>query len=93
MVNKLIVAFDFTHLTEADALLEQLNPDHCTIKIGSVMFTRYGPQWVEQVIAKGFQVFLDLKFHDIPNTVARLLSPPQRWAFGCLMCTHLVGLK
>jgi orotidine-5'-phosphate decarboxylase len=70
MNNSLIVAFDFPTRAPADVLLKQLNPALCRIKIGKEMFTRYGPALVESCMHEGFEVFLDLKFHDIPNTVA-----------------------
>lgn len=68
--SQIIIAFDFDDRKPADHLLDQLNPDQATIKIGKSMFTRFGPDYVREVINKGFPVFLDLKFHDIPNTVA-----------------------
>ncbi|WP_058470017.1 orotidine-5'-phosphate decarboxylase [Legionella jordanis] len=68
---KLIVAFDFHRQEEAFQLLTQLNPKQCAIKIGSEMFTLFGTELVRTIINKGFKVFLDLKFHDIPNTVAQ----------------------
>lgn len=68
--SRIIVAFDYPALAPAMALLDRLEPGACRIKIGKEMFTRFGPELVRQVIAKGFDVFLDLKYHDIPNTVA-----------------------
>ena len=68
---RIIVALDFAEPEQALALLERLHPDLCRIKIGKELFTRGGPALVEKVIARGFAVFLDLKFHDIPNTVAQ----------------------
>lgn len=70
----LIIAFDFSERHAADYLLEQLNPQDCMIKIGLEMFTRFGPVFVQSVLQRGFNVFLDLKFHDIPNTVARSVA-------------------
>jgi orotidine-5'-phosphate decarboxylase len=67
---RVIVALDFPRGTEALALVEQLDPAACRLKVGKEMFTREGPALVERLIAKGFDVFLDLKYHDIPNTVA-----------------------
>jgi orotidine-5'-phosphate decarboxylase len=69
-----IVALDFPALDSARQLLDQLDSNRCRIKIGKEMFTRYGPAFVKEVIARGFDVFLDLKFHDIPNTVAKAVT-------------------
>jgi len=65
-----IVALDFAREADALALVERLDPARCRLKVGKEMFTRSGPQLVEKLVAKGYDVFLDLKFHDIPNTVA-----------------------
>jgi orotidine-5'-phosphate decarboxylase len=68
---KLIVALDFDNQAEALNLVEQLNPAQCALKVGSEMFTRLGTDFVRKLVDTQFNVFLDLKFHDIPNTVAR----------------------
>lgn len=72
MVNptKVIVALDFPAVEPAWALVEQLSPDGCRLKVGKELFTVAGPEFVRALAARGFEVFLDLKFHDIPNTVA-----------------------
>ena len=70
-MSKLIVALDFAQPSEALSLIEQLTPEHCALKIGSELFTRSGPTFVKDIVARGFRVFLDLKFHDIPHTVAQ----------------------
>ena len=67
---KVIVALDFPEVASATELVNQLDPSQCRLKIGKELFVRAGPQFVESVQSKGFDVFLDLKFHDIPNTVA-----------------------
>ncbi len=67
---KVIVALDFPATEPALALLDQIDPAQCRVKIGKEMFTRAGPAFVEQVAGRGYQIFLDLKYHDIPNTVA-----------------------
>ena len=67
---KVIVALDFPSTEPVFALLDRIDPSKCRVKIGKEMFTRAGPAFVEQVAAKGFDIFLDLKYHDIPNTVA-----------------------
>jgi orotidine-5'-phosphate decarboxylase len=69
--SKLIVALDFANQKDALALVEQLNPSQCALKVGSEMFTLFGTDFVRQLIRMGFKIFLDLKFHDIPNTVAQ----------------------
>jgi orotidine-5'-phosphate decarboxylase len=68
---KVIVALDFDSQDKAIALVDQLDPAMCRLKVGKELFTRTGPQLVEEFIGKNFDVFLDLKFHDIPNTVAK----------------------
>ena len=68
---RIIVALDFPDPAQALDLLARLHPGLCRIKIGKELFTRGGPALVEKVMAHGFAVFLDLKFHDIPNTVAQ----------------------
>jgi orotidine-5'-phosphate decarboxylase len=67
---RIIVALDFPGQGEALALAERLDPARCRVKVGKEMFTRLGPGFVERLGRLGYQVFLDLKFHDIPNTVA-----------------------
>jgi len=68
--SRVIVALDFPDAVSAIKLVDQLAPEHCRLKVGKELFTRAGPQLVELLVARGFDVFLDLKFHDIPNTVA-----------------------
>ncbi|GAB5499548.1 MAG: orotidine-5'-phosphate decarboxylase [Pseudohongiellaceae bacterium] len=66
----IIVAMDFNAEAPALALVEQLDSAQCRLKIGKELFTACGPALVRKVQDQGFEVFLDLKFHDIPNTVA-----------------------
>jgi len=68
--SKIIVALDYPDAQQAMQLVERLVPDLCRLKVGKELFTRAGPPLVETLAARGFDVFLDLKFHDIPNTVA-----------------------
>lgn len=70
MRSPIIVALDYPDRDAALSLLDQLDPNQCRVKIGKEMFTREGPALVEEVMDQGFEVFLDLKYHDIPNTVA-----------------------
>ncbi|GAB4126791.1 MAG: orotidine-5'-phosphate decarboxylase [Sideroxydans sp.] len=68
---RLIIALDFPQAAPALVLARQLPPEQCRLKVGKELFTAAGPQLVEQLQHLGFEVFLDLKFHDIPNTTAQ----------------------
>ncbi len=70
VTSPVIVALDFPEEKQALDLVQRLDPTRCRLKIGKEMFTRSGPQLVEKIAAQGYEIFLDLKFHDIPNTVA-----------------------
>ncbi len=72
--SPIIVALDFDDVSSAIALVEQLSPDNCKLKVGKQMFTLFGPEFVKSLVNRGFDVFLDLKFHDIPNTVAKAVE-------------------
>jgi len=69
--NRIIVALDFPDEKQALALVNHLDPARCRLKVGKELFTRCGPAVIEKIVHTGFDVFLDLKFHDIPHTVAR----------------------
>lgn len=66
----LIIALDYPTRELAEEFVQKISPQDCRIKIGKELFTRAGPAYVEELTTRGFEVFLDLKFHDIPNTVA-----------------------
>jgi len=68
--SPVIVALDFPTAEAALDLAARLDPARCRVKVGKELFTRSGPAVVERLQAQGFEVFLDLKYHDIPNTVA-----------------------
>jgi len=68
--SPIIVALDFPSQQAALDLASRLDPAQCRVKVGKELFTRSGPAVVEALQARGFEVFLDLKFHDIPNTTA-----------------------
>ena len=70
MSSKLIIALDFQSKELALNFVQQLSPADCKLKVGFELFVTSGPDFVRQLVDKGFDVFLDLKFHDIPNTVA-----------------------
>lgn len=74
MENKIIVALDFNSSSQAVEFVDTLDPKLCRLKIGKELFTAAGPNLVETMIKKEFDVFLDLKFHDIPNTVANAVK-------------------
>ena len=69
--SKIIVALDFSTKEQAMELISKIDPTLCRLKVGKEMFTHYGPKFIEEIHKKEFEVFLDLKYHDIPNTVAR----------------------
>jgi len=71
MTNKIIVALDYEKESDALALVDQIDPSLCRLKVGKEMFTTLGMNFVKQLHQRNFDVFLDLKYHDIPNTVAR----------------------
>jgi len=68
---KVIVALDFDDRAALQSLLSKLNPHECRVKVGKELFTLFGPDIVKSIHDMGFQVFLDLKFHDIPATVKK----------------------
>lgn len=68
---KIVVALDFAEAKPALALVDRLDPALCRLKVGKELFTAEGPRFVEQLVERDFGVFLDLKFHDIPNTTAK----------------------
>lgn len=70
MSSRLIIALDFPSAEQALAFVELLSPSQCKLKVGFELFVSTGPDFVRQLVGQGFDVFLDLKFHDIPNTVA-----------------------
>ncbi|MDG1311109.1 MAG: orotidine-5'-phosphate decarboxylase [Porticoccaceae bacterium] len=72
--SPVIVALDFDNRQAAFALAEQLDPTQCRLKVGKELFTRTGPELVKALVGQGFDVFLDLKFYDIPNTTAKAIS-------------------
>ena len=75
---RVIVALDFANPMHALALADRLDPHNCALKVGKEMFVVAGPEPVRWMIQRGFNVFLDLKFHDIPNTVAQACAAATR---------------
>jgi len=72
--SKICVALDFDNQQQALAFIDSIDPQSCRLKVGKEMFTYFGPDFVRTLVEKGFDVFLDLKFHDIPNTVAKAVA-------------------
>jgi orotidine-5'-phosphate decarboxylase len=90
--SKIIVALDYSLADPAMVLAQRLDPSLCKLKVGKELFTAAGPQLVEQLQKRGFDVFLDLKFHDIPNTTAQACKAAA--ALGVWMVNvHAMGGK
>jgi orotidine-5'-phosphate decarboxylase len=88
--DRLIVALDVPSAAEAHGLLERLAGHVGMIKVGSQLFTAAGPDLVHEIVGRGERVFLDLKFHDIPNTVAGAVSSASRLGVS-LLDVHGLG--
>lgn len=85
----LVVSLDVPNQEKALALAEQLDPAHCRLKVGKELFTRAGPALVEALQKRGYRVFLDLKYHDIPHTVASACLAAARlgvWMVNVHVC-------
>ncbi len=76
--HMVIVALDYPSADSALQFVNKLDSGSCALKIGFELFVTAGPAFVEKLVARGFKVFLDLKFHDIPNTVAQACSSAAR---------------
>ena len=87
---KIIVALDFPDSKQALEFSRKTSPDQCRLKIGKELFTSCGPALVEQLVSSGYDVFLDLKFHDIPNTVQKAASAAARLGVWMLN-VHALG--
>ncbi|BDH45677.1 orotidine 5'-phosphate decarboxylase [Salmonella enterica subsp. enterica serovar Choleraesuis] len=72
--SPIVVALDYDNRDAALAFVDQIDPRDCRLKVGKELFTLFGPQIVKDLKQRGFDVFLDLKFHDIPNTTARAVA-------------------
>ena len=88
--QKIILALDFDSESETLGFVERLDPKSCKLKIGKQLFVREGPRIVTSLIDRGFDVFLDLKFHDIPNTTVKACEAAAD--MGCWMVNiHAFG--
>ncbi|MEX0447158.1 orotidine-5'-phosphate decarboxylase [Xenorhabdus sp. SGI246] len=72
--SPVVVALDYDKQDAALAFVDKIDPQYCRLKVGKEMFTLNGPQFIQVLHQRGFDVFLDLKFHDIPNTTARAVA-------------------
>lgn len=88
--SRIIVALDYPSAEEAVRFVEQVQPAECRLKVGVELFTVAGPSFVERLVKSGFDVFLDLKFHDIPNTVARACRAAARLGVW-MLSAHTLG--
>lgn len=71
---KVVVALDFDQKSDALSFVDKVSPNDCRLKVGKEMFTYFGPELIKEFVKRDFDVFLDLKFHDIPNTVAKAVT-------------------
>lgn len=88
--NKIIVALDYDNIDDVNSLCKFLNPENCRLKVGKQLFTRYGRIIIDNLHEHGFEVFLDLKFHDIPITVYK--ASKAAFELGIWMLNiHILG--
>ncbi|MDY7025539.1 MAG: orotidine-5'-phosphate decarboxylase [Pseudomonadota bacterium] len=92
-LSPVIVALDVSSQSEALAIAERLDPKLCRVKVGKQLFTHEGPAVVKALHALGFDVFLDLKFHDIPNTVAQAVTAAAQLGVWMVNVHALGGAK
>lgn len=88
--SRLIVALDDPNIESTRLLVKQLDPSLCRLKVGSILYAAHGPWFIEELMLLGFDVFLDLKFHDIPHTVSeacRVASSLGAW----MLTVHISG--
>lgn len=90
---ELILALDIESREAARGLLQEIGPDLKWVKIGLQMFTAHGPDWVREIADLGFRVFLDLKLHDIPNTVAKTVQSLSQLPIGMLTIHSSGGVE
>ena len=90
---KIIVVLDYPDAASALHLADQLSPELCGLKVGKELFTVAGPVFIEKLVARGFFVFLDLKYHDIPNTVANACKAAAKLGVWMINVHALGGFK
>ncbi|WP_373017255.1 orotidine-5'-phosphate decarboxylase [Thiomicrorhabdus sp.] len=90
---KVLVALDFDNADSAIEFVDQLDSDSCRLKVGKELFAVAGPEFVKTLVERGFDVFLDLKYHDIPNTVAKAVQAAARLGVWMVNVHALGGRK
>lgn len=90
--SKVIIALDVEDENEMFKLINSLDPSACRLKVGKTLFTQYGPDWVKQLQIRGFDIFLDLKFHDIPQQVAGACRAAEKLGVWMVNVHALGGL-
>lgn len=91
--SKVVVALDFDNKADAFAFVDKIQPSDCRLKVGKEMFTYFGPEFVKELVDRDFDVFLDLKFHDIPNTVAKAVKAAAELGVWMVNVHATGGLK
>jgi len=92
VVPKLFIAIDQNDINIAKELIQKLPPEMCGIKVGKELFTACGPEIIQWIQEKGFKVFLDLKYHDIPNTVEKACFVASKMGVSILNVHALGGI-
>ena len=90
---KVLIALDFANSADALAFVQTVSADKCRLKVGKELFAVAGPELVKKLIEQGFDVFLDLKYHDIPNTVAKAVQAAARMGVWMVNVHALGGRK
>lgn len=88
--RRIIVALDYPDAAAARQFVARVRPDMCRLKVGKELFVAAGPAFVQELVGQGYDVFLDLKFHDIPNTVAQACKAAARLGVW-MMNVHAAG--
>lgn len=89
--QKVIVALDYDNQADALAFVDRIDPASCRLKVGKEMFTLFGPDFVRELHKRGFSVFLDLKFHDIPNTCSKAVRAAAELGGVWMVNVHASG--
>ncbi|MDX1352239.1 MAG: orotidine-5'-phosphate decarboxylase [Thiomicrorhabdus sp.] len=90
---KVLVALDFANTNDALTFVATLDSRACRLKVGKELFAVAGPEFVKNLVSQGFDVFLDLKYHDIPNTVAKAVQAAARMGVWMVNVHALGGRK